>query len=353
MKENGGKKVALVGSNQANSARVILQTEDGIKRTKGLRRCIKTVDVPLGSTEFGAIAQQIKDSGADALYTGMDTAANLALATALKQASANIKVMVFPGGYSPQIVAAPAIQDANFGIEFVPFESTPPTAGYTEFNKWLPPNVVRSQVTAIGWLIGDLMVEGIKAAGVNCPTRDGFITNLRLEKDYSANGFFTPRDFISAWNQPFPCAFFVKVVNNAFVPQNGGKEVCAKQVIRNNKISKELSNLTATTVAGATTTTTVASSDPPTSWKPLGVADEAVILRHGLVGWQGHAATPAPSSSTSTSAARAPRRPSSWLGRRGRCPRLRNGVFLSGPGSLGRPSTRSPTMFFWISSLPP
>lgn len=258
MKQQGSKNVALVGSNQANSARVILQTADAVKRTKGLKNVYQTVDVPLGSAEFGAIAQQIKDSGADSVYTGMDTQQNLALTTALRQANANIKVMVFPGGYSPQIVSAPALQDANFGLEFVPFESSPPTAGYTEFNKWLPPNVVRSQVTAIGWLMGDLLVEGIKAAGTTCPTRDGFITNLRLEKDYTANGFLTSRDFISAWNQPFPCAFFVKVVNNAFVPQNGGKEVCARQVIRNNKISKELSNLTATTVAGATTTTTVA-----------------------------------------------------------------------------------------------
>ena len=254
MKKNGAKKIALVGSNQANSALVILQTEDAVKRTKGLETVYKTIDVPLGSTEFGAIAQQIKDSGADALYTGMDTAANLALSTALKQANANMKVLVFPGGYSPQIVAAPALQGGYFGLEFKPFETTPAVPGYTDFNKWLPPNVVRSQVTAIGWLMGDLMIQGIKDAGVTCPTADGFISNLRLDKDYTANGWFTTRDFIKLWNKPFPCAFFVQVVNNAFVPQNGGEEVCARQVITNNKISKELSALVPTTAATPTTT---------------------------------------------------------------------------------------------------
>ncbi|MFA5883968.1 MAG: ABC transporter substrate-binding protein [Acidimicrobiia bacterium] len=256
MKQNGGTKVALVGTNQANSARVILQTEDAIKRTKGMETVYKTVDVPTGSTEFGAIAQQIKDSGATAAYTGMDTAANLALSTALKQAGSSVKVLVFPGGYSPQIVAAPALQGAYFGIEFKPFETTPPVPGYVDFNKWLPTGVVRSQVTAIGWLMGDLLVEGIKAAGVNCPTQDAFITNLRLEKDYTANGWYDPpKDFISLWNQPFPCAFFVQVVNNAFVPQNDNKPICAKQVIRNNKLSKELSAITPTTAAATTATT--------------------------------------------------------------------------------------------------
>jgi hypothetical protein len=30
-----------------------------------------------------------------------------------------------------------------------------------------------------------------------------------------------------------------------------------------------------------------------------------------------------------------------------------NGVPFSGPGSLGRPRTRSPMMFFWTSLVPP
>ena len=50
----------------------------------------------------------------------------------------------------------------------------------------------------------------------------------------------------------------MKVVNNAFVPQSNGEEVCAKQVITNDKISKELSKLVPTTAGAATTTTTVA-----------------------------------------------------------------------------------------------
>lgn len=256
IKQAGGRNVALVGTNQANSARVILQTEDAIKRTKGMKMVFKTVDVPTGSTEFGAIAQQIKDAGADSVYTGMDTSANLALSTALKQAGANVKVLVFPGGYSPQIVAAPALQNGYFGIEFKPFETTPPVPGYVEFDKYLPQGVVRSQVTAVGWLIGDLLVEGIKAAGVNCPTRDGLITNLRLVKDYTANGFFDPpKNFIAMWNTPFPCAFYVQVVNNAFVVQNDQKPFCAKQVITNNKINKELSAIVPTTAAASTATT--------------------------------------------------------------------------------------------------
>lgn len=258
MKAKGGKKVALVGTSQANSARVVLQNEDAIKRTKGMELAYKTVDVPVGSTEFGAIAQQIKDSQADSVYTGMDTGANLALATALKQANANIKVMIFPGGYSPLIVAAPAMDQVYFGLEFKPFEVSPATPGYTEFNKWLPAGVTRSQVQAIGWLMGETLVQGIKEAGVTCPTRKAFITNLRLVDDYTANGWFDSIDYSEEFNRPFPCGYYVQVVNKAFVPDGNGKSFCAKQVIENNKLSKSLSNLSAPPTAATTPPTTAA-----------------------------------------------------------------------------------------------
>jgi ABC-type branched-subunit amino acid transport system substrate-binding protein len=258
IKAKGGRNVALVALSQANSARVVFQNEDAVKRTKGMKVVYKTVDVPIGSTEFGAIAQQIKDAGADSVYTGMDFAQNLALANALKQAGANIKVMVFPGGYSPQIVGAPAMDGVYFGLEFKPFETTPPAPGYVEFNKWLPPNIVRSQVTAIGWLMGEALVQGIKEAGITCPTRKGFITNLRLLDNYSANGWFDPIDYSEEFNRPFPCAYYVQVVNKAFVPQFDGKAFCARQTIVNNKIAKQLSGLQAPPTAAATTPTTAA-----------------------------------------------------------------------------------------------
>jgi branched-chain amino acid transport system substrate-binding protein len=253
MKAKGGRKVAVVATSQDNSARVALQTEDAVKRTKGMELVYKTVDVPVGSSDFGAVAQQIKEAGADSLYTGMDTAANLALATALKQAGATIEVMIFPGvGYTPQVAAAPAMDQVYFSLEFKPFEVSPQVPGYVEFNKWLPPNVARSQVTATGWLMGETLVQGVKEAGINCPTRKAFITNLRLLEDYTGNGWFDPVDYSEEFNRAYPCAYYVQVVNKQFVPQDNGDAFCAKQVIKNNKLSKELSNLSgssSTTVA--------------------------------------------------------------------------------------------------------
>lgn len=251
IKSKGAKKVALVATSQANSARVVLQNEDAIKRTKGMKLAYKTTDVPTGSTEFGAIAQQIKDSGADSLYTGMDFGANTALMTALAQANATIKIAIFPGGYDPRVTGLPSMDKVYFGLEFIPFEKKTP--GQVEFEKWLPPDVTRGQVAMVGWLIGEALVQSIKEAGVICPTRKALITNTRLLDSYTANGWFDPIDYSVEFNRPFPCAYYVQVQNKAFVPDNDGKAFCAKQVITNQKLNKALSNLSAPPTAPPTT----------------------------------------------------------------------------------------------------
>src|SRR5262245_65951617 len=105
------------------------------------------------------------------------------------------------------------------------------------------------------------MIEGIKAAGVNCPTQKAFINNLRMEKGYTASptsnpddGWFPPVDFSAVFNQPFQCAYFVQLTNKQFVPQFNGAPVCAKQVIHNGKLVP----VSAAAAGTATTTTTVA-----------------------------------------------------------------------------------------------
>ena len=100
---------------------------------------------------------------------------------------------------------------------------------------------------------GQVLVQ-IKAAGVNCPTQKGFINNLRLVKNYTADGFFDPIDFQYVFNKPFQCVYYVQIVNKAFVPAFGGQKVCG-DLIKNNKL---IAGTTVTTVAGAATTTTAA-----------------------------------------------------------------------------------------------
>ena len=256
VKELGAKKIAVIGNSTGNAATFAEQNADSVKRVKGLELVYKTTDIPPGTTEFGAVVDQIKQSGADTVYTTMAVPDGIALVNQLKQAGVNPKIIVFPGGYSPSVLSLPAFDNAYFSLEFAPLETKPEPHGIAEFKKWMAdtaPDVALGQQPMVGWISANTMIEGIKAAGVECPTRKAFINNLRLVKGYTADGFFPPMNFADVYNRPFLCAYYIHVVNKQFVPQFGGKQFCGKLEIKNNKILDVLPNQT-TTVAPPTTT---------------------------------------------------------------------------------------------------
>jgi branched-chain amino acid transport system substrate-binding protein len=260
IKALGGTKLAIVGSNAANSVIFTEQVKAAANKTKGLKTVYINHDIPVGTTEFGSIADQIKQSGADAMYTALDNTGNTPLMAALKQAGVKLKPVIFPGGYDPRVLPLPTYDDVYFGIEFKPFEVTPSWPGLDDFKKYMAstsPKAPLSQISAVGWLSGEALIEGIKAAGVSCPTRKAFINNLRLEKGYTGDGFFddpqTTIDFAKVYGHPFDCVYYVHVENKQFVPQFDGKPFCAKQHITDNKITKVAPAATTTTAAPATT----------------------------------------------------------------------------------------------------
>ena len=82
----------------------------------------------------------------------------------------------------------------------------------------------------IGWLNGEILIEGIKQAGVNCPTRENFINNLRLVHEYTGGGAFDPVDLSASFGKGFQCTYYTKVVDKKFVPQFDGKAVCGEPI---------------------------------------------------------------------------------------------------------------------------
>ncbi len=129
IKALGGTKLAIVGSNAANSVIFTEQVKSAANKTKGLKTVYINHDIPVGTTEFGSIADQIKQSGADSMYTALDNTGNTPLMAALKQAGVTLKPVIFPGGYDPRVLGLPTYDDVYFGIEFKPFEVTPAWPG--------------------------------------------------------------------------------------------------------------------------------------------------------------------------------------------------------------------------------
>ncbi|MCU1462948.1 MAG: hypothetical protein JWO37_3023 [Acidimicrobiales bacterium] len=217
----GGTKVALVAGVNQSSVSYVERIEKTFKPGTGISVVYKSTDTQPGSTEFTPIVQRVKESGADTLITGMDFLQNTALSDQLSRAGVKLAAVVFPGGYDKRVLKIAGIEGALFGLEFIPFESNPPA--YAEFDKWMPKDAARNQVTYIGWLSAEMLIRGIKEAGVDCPTRAVLINNLRLVKGYTGNGAFDPIDLADGFGHEFKCVYYVKVVNAAFVPQFGGQ----------------------------------------------------------------------------------------------------------------------------------
>jgi ABC-type branched-subunit amino acid transport system substrate-binding protein len=228
LKEVGATKVALIGGQNESSARFMNQIAATVEMTEGLELVYKTNEVVPGQNDFTAIVQNIKESGADGFYTGMDFLQNAALSQQLTDAGVEVKARIFPGGYSPQILGLPGTEGVMFGVEFFPFESNPPA--FQEFDKYMPEDKVRSQITYIGWLNGEILIEGIKQAGINCPTRENFINNLRLVDDYDGGGAFDPVDLSASFGHGFQCTYYVQVQDKQFVPLFDGEAICGEPV---------------------------------------------------------------------------------------------------------------------------
>ncbi|GIU86682.1 MAG: hypothetical protein KatS3mg009_1197 [Acidimicrobiia bacterium] len=226
--ELGATKVALVGGQNQSSALFIERVRKSIEKLGDLEVVYENVAVPLDQRDFTAEAQAIRESGADAVVTGMDLLQNAALSDALSKAGASMRVVLFPGGYDPRVTGLPGMEGAMFGLEFIPFELDPPA--FTEFDEWAPAEVVRGQVPYIGWLSAEMFIRGLKEAGVGCPTREAFITNLRLVDDYDGGGAFEPVDLSEGFGDEFRCAYYVKVEGGEFVPQFDGEPFCGEPI---------------------------------------------------------------------------------------------------------------------------
>jgi branched-chain amino acid transport system substrate-binding protein len=240
LKELGATKIALVGTNQASSANFIKKIDQAVKKTKGLKVVYKTTDLSVSDREFTGVVQQIKDSGADGMYTGMDFLQNTSLNAALAQAGVQMKAVIFPGGYDRRTLAIQGMEGAYFGVEFKPFELNAPA--YTEYKAQMDAlgKHADGQVPYNGWLSADTFIRGVKAAGVQCPTRKNFIKNLRKVKDFDGNGAYIPVDFNDIFGRTYYCVYYVQVQNQQFVPQFDGQPFCATRVIDGDKV-KQLS----------------------------------------------------------------------------------------------------------------
>jgi branched-chain amino acid transport system substrate-binding protein len=234
LQSQGAEKLAILGYAQT-SAQAAAEGMQASFEAAGGEVVFNSTDAPYANTEWTTEAEEIAASGADALYTPIITQTALAAATAVRQAGADLKVVLFPAGYSPTTLeqAGEAAEGIYFSTDLVPFEHELPVhQAVLDALETYAPDALPAQEVLQGWAIGEVLIRGIEEAGVECPTRGAFIENLRQVHDYDADGLLNPAiDFEAGFGQPYgQCFHYVKVEGGEFVPVTDGEAMCGEIV---------------------------------------------------------------------------------------------------------------------------
>jgi branched-chain amino acid transport system substrate-binding protein len=229
IKAHGGTTLCSYGYGiSPSSSRSAIGTADSFQHAGGKVGVLDT-SIQFGSVEMTTPALVAKQKGCDSFYAGLDDNSNFALANALKQDGVKPKVVVFPTGFEPSVVGAPAwsaLQGGYFTTTFRPFQI--PDSGTRQMQAALEkyqhftPTQFPTFNQYEAWLGTDLMLKGIQLAGKN-PTHASVIQALRNLKSYNANGLLPQTlNFSTNFGKDLPksCGWYMIAEKNGFVPSS-------------------------------------------------------------------------------------------------------------------------------------
>lgn len=229
-KSIGVTRVAGIGyADIPSSSGSIQQIQEGVTAA-GLTAAYTNITVPYGTSDFTAIVLQMKKANVNGFICSCDTATELALATAVRQAGLNAKG-VMSTGYAQSTLDNATSRAAAEGLYaysyYVPYELHTPDvnamlAALKESAKDYKDGDIPGYGMSSAYLSADMMITGLEKAG-KTPSRASFISGLRTVTSYSAAGMlpapisFAPDQFGKSLSNP--CNYFVHLTGGKFVPQ--------------------------------------------------------------------------------------------------------------------------------------
>jgi branched-chain amino acid transport system substrate-binding protein len=235
-KSQGATRVAGVGYPDAASSNAVIATVKGAQAV-GLNVAYEDISLPIGSTDVGALALNIKKSGADAIFLPILEDTAFALLAQLKEDGVKLKAAVLLTGYGQATLSsAPAVAAAQ-GYDFMTFQQQPEanTPATQKMDAALAKYAgVKGEPyynDIQGWVLADLYIRGLETAGSN-PTASSFISGLRKVSDYVAGGLYAKSiDFsqfgnLGAGVGPGNCVYISKLEGKTFQVIPGANPVC-------------------------------------------------------------------------------------------------------------------------------
>ncbi len=182
-----------------------------------------------GATDLSTDVQKMKDAGVDIVTTCMDQNGTLTVAKEMKKQGLNA-IQYLPNAYDHDFMNqfGDLFEGSYVRTSFAPFETSPKTKGFEEFDKWMKKLGKKEQeLSLVGWIDADMFVTGLRAAGPDF-TRQKVIDALNKMTNYTAQGLLSGIDWTLQHDAPTAerhrvrgCAALTKVESKKFVPVFG------------------------------------------------------------------------------------------------------------------------------------
>jgi branched-chain amino acid transport system substrate-binding protein len=206
----------------------------------GLKDGYLNTQVPIGSTDVGAIALAMQKAGVNGIYVPVVNSTGFALVAALKQLGVHLKVAMLATGYGGDLLADSAAVQAGQGFMFSSVGQ--PIEANTSATQKMAAALAKAGVTGTptfaeqeSYIATAAIVAGLKAAGAN-PTQKSFMTALRGIHNFNADGLLSPGEVnfsnfsqIGAGGGAAGCIFAAQLEGTKFIPVQG-TPVCGHTV---------------------------------------------------------------------------------------------------------------------------
>jgi branched-chain amino acid transport system substrate-binding protein len=232
-KSQGVTKCAAIGYSTSQSSSASVKAFNKSCELAGMKSVFST-GVAFGSTDVGAIAIKIKESGADGLFYSTVPNTAFALNAALAQLGVKLKLATLPTGYGGDLLSsAPAVEAAQgyfFSTVGLAAEANTPATqkratDFTAVGVSGPPTFAEQEA----YLAMTGFVAGLKKTGAS-PSREAYMTAMSGIKDFDGDGLLAPNkiDFRN-YRPDHYCFFYVKLQGKAFQNVTGSPS-CAGTV---------------------------------------------------------------------------------------------------------------------------
>ena len=228
MKQLGATKVAALAYGVSASSTAAAQNLQKFAVPElGLEAVYTNTTVEFGTTDVGPLVLGIKNSGADAVYLPMVASSNFAVVTGLAQNNVEMKATILATGYGQDLldqpIAAQLGPEVKLATGWAPVELK--TKGTKQFQadleKYADYTGVPDFGQYTGYLIADLLIQGLEAAGPDL-TRQGYIDATKELGTFDNAGMgCQPVDISRETHgqaQPTSCGWYVTVKDGKFVP---------------------------------------------------------------------------------------------------------------------------------------